>query len=73
MAIIATLLQPGVLESLRQLTRGPAKKRIPVNHVEKLIACGFAKILAGTPIITTRGHAKLAFEITRSSWFATPV
>ncbi|MBI3042608.1 MAG: hypothetical protein HYY78_07250 [Betaproteobacteria bacterium] len=73
MAVIATALQPGELESLRQLTRGAAKKRIPVDHVEKLVGFGFARIRAGTPIITTRGHAKLAFEITRSSWFATPV
>lgn len=73
MAVIATALQPGELASLRQLTHGPMKKRIPVEHADRLVGCGFATMRAGALIITTRGHAKLAYEITRSSWFATPV
>lgn len=73
MAIIAAVLLPGELESLRQLTHALVKKRIPTEHAEKLVGCGFAAIRAGVLIITSRGHAKLAYEITRSSWFATPV
>lgn len=73
MAIIAAVLLPGELASLRQLTRAMVKKRIPVEHAEKLVSCGFAAIRAGALTITSRGHAKLAYEITRSSWFATPV
>jgi hypothetical protein len=73
MAAIPTELLPAELESLRRLTCGAAKKRIPAEHGAKLVRCGFAKDQAGTLIITTRGHAKLAFEINRSSWFATPV
>ncbi len=73
MAVIATSLQPGELASLRQLTNGPMRKRIPAEHAERLVGCGFATMQAGAVIITTRGHAKLAYEITRSSWFATPV
>ncbi len=72
MAAIQTKLLPAELESLRRLTCRTAK-RIPAEHGEKLVRCGFAKNQAGTLIITTRGHAKLAFEITRASWFATPV
>jgi len=73
MVTVRTDLLPGELESLRRLTFGAAKRRIPAEHGAKLVRCGFAKDQAGTLIITTRGHAKLAFEITRSSWFATPV
>lgn len=73
MAVVRTALLPEELDSLRQLTRGTAKKRIPLEHGEKLVRCGFASVQAGTLIITTRGHAKLAYEITRASWFATPV
>jgi len=68
-----TTLLPAELDSLRQLALGTAKKRIPVAHGERLVLCGFAKVQSGTVIITTRGHAKLAYEITRASWFATPV
>jgi hypothetical protein len=73
MAAIRTELLPVELESLRQLTRGTVKKPIPVQHGEKLVRCGFASMRAGKLMITTRGHAKLAFEITRASWFAMPV
>jgi hypothetical protein len=73
MAAVRSELLPAELESLRRLTFGTAKKRIPAEHGAKLVRCGFAKDEAGTLIITTRGHAKLAFEITGSSWFATPV
>ncbi len=73
MAIIAAVLLPGELESLRQLTHALVKKRIPIEHAERLVACGFAASRAGALTITSRGHAKLAYEITRSSWFATPV
>jgi len=66
-------LLPEELESLRLLIRGMTKKRIPAEHGEKLIRCGFARDQTGTLIITTRGQAKLAFEITRSSWFSTPL
>lgn len=72
MAIIAAVLLPGELDSLRQLTGAAVKNRIPAEHAEKLVSCGFAAIRAGAPVITSRGHAKLAYEITRSSWFATP-
>jgi hypothetical protein len=73
MAVITAALLPGELESLRRLTHALVKKRIPAEHAEKLVGCGFAAIRAGALIITSRGHAKLAYEITRSSWFATPV
>lgn len=70
MATTRTELLPMELDSLRQLTRGTVKKPIPVAHGAKLVACGFAEIRAGKLCITIRGHAKLAFELTRSSWFA---
>lgn len=73
MAAVRTELLPVELESLRQLTRGTVKKPIPAQHGEKLVRCGFASMRAGKPIITIRGHAKLAFEITRASWFSMPV
>lgn len=73
MAAIQTELLPAELESLRRLTCETAKKRIPAEHGEKLVRCGFAKNQADALIITTRGHAKLTFEITRASWFATPI
>lgn len=73
MAAIRTELLPVELESLRQLTRATVKKRIPAEHGEKLVRFGFAGMRAGKLVITTRGHAKLAFEITRSSWFSVPV
>lgn len=73
MAAVRTELLPAELESLRRLTLGTAKRRIPAEHGAKLVRCGFAKDQAGVLIITIRGHAKLAFEISRSSWFATPV
>lgn len=71
-AIRADLL-PTELESLMQLSRGSVHKRIPEGHGDKLVRCGFAAFKGGVLIITTRGYAKLAFEVTRSSWFATPV
>ncbi|HEX9684447.1 MAG TPA: hypothetical protein VGA25_01175 [Burkholderiales bacterium] len=70
MAANRTELLPMELQSLRQLTRVTVKKPIPDAHGAKLVRCGFAEMRAGKLIITTRGHAKLAFEITRSSWFA---
>ena len=73
MAAIPIELLPAELESLRRLSYGAAKKRISAEHSEKLVRCGYAKDQAGILIITTRGHAKLAFEITRASWFSTPV
>lgn len=73
MVSVVVVLQPGELESLRRLAAGPAKRRIPSEHVEKLVGCGYAAVRAGAPTVTIRGHAKLAFEVTRSSWFATPV
>ncbi|MDH3287102.1 MAG: hypothetical protein OEP48_05170 [Betaproteobacteria bacterium] len=73
MAAIQTELLPAEPDSLRRLTCGTVKKRIPAEHSEKLVRCGFAKNQAGTLIITIRGHAKLAFELTGASWFATPI
>lgn len=70
MAATRTELLPVELESLRRLTRTTVKKPIPVEHGVKLVRCGFAEMRAGKLMITTRGHAKLAFEVTRSSWFA---
>ena len=67
------LLLPAELDSLRRLASEPGKKRIPLAHGERLVVCGFAKASAGTLVITIRGHAKLAYEITRASWFAKPV
>jgi hypothetical protein len=61
------------LESLRQLTLGALQKRIPARHGEALVRGGFARMRAGTLIVTTLGHAKLALEITRASWLAAPV
>jgi hypothetical protein len=73
MGATRTELLPPELESLRQLSRGSVHKRIPEVHGEKLIRCGFAAIRGDVLVITTRGYAKLTFEVTRSSWFATPV
>jgi len=73
MGAICTELLPPELSSLLELSRGPVRKRIPVEHQETLVRCGFAAIKDDALVITTRGHAKLAFEITRTSWFATPV
>ena len=73
MSVMRTVLLLDELESLRQLTRGVMQKRIPVLHGEKLVRCGFAKLRAGALTITTGGHAKLAFEITRASWFAASI
>lgn len=73
MAAIRTELLPVELASLRQLTRRTVKRPIPVQHGEKLVRCGFAGMRAGKLVITTRGHAKLAFEITGASWFSMPV
>jgi hypothetical protein len=73
MSAIATVLQPEELESLRLLTRTPTRKRVPAEHAERLVVCGFATKRGSALTITTRGHAKLAYEITRSSWFAVPV
>ena len=73
MGAIRTELLPVELESLRQLTRATMRKRIPAEHGEKLVRFRFAGMRAGKLVITTRGHAKLAFEITRSSWFSMPV
>ena len=61
------------LESLRQLTLGETRKRIPGRHGEALVRGGFARMKAGALTITTLGHAKLALEITRTSWLAAPV
>jgi len=68
----ATLLAEE-LESLRQLIPGRRGKRIPAGHGDLLLRRGFAQREAGAMVITTMGHAKLAFEVTRASWFATPV
>ena len=73
MAAIPTELLPKELDSLRQLSGGPQKKHISVEHAEKLVHCGYATVQTGALVITIRGHAKLAYEITRASWFAMPV
>jgi hypothetical protein len=67
----ATLLAEE-LESLRQLRPG-TKKYLPVKRGEMLIRRGFARNDAGALVITTMGYAKLAFEITRASWFSATV
>jgi hypothetical protein len=72
-AAIRTELQPKELDSLRQLSGGAMKKHISVEHAEKLVHCGYAMVQAGAVVITIRGHAKLAYEITRASWFSMPV
>lgn len=69
MTVIRATLLAGEMESLRQLTRGTMKRRISVEHGEKLVRCGFAKFRTGLLTITTMGRAKLAIEITRASWF----
>lgn len=68
MTAIRAMLLAEELDSLRKLSRGPTKKRIPAGHGETLVRCGFAKDRAGTLAITAMGHAKLVLEITRLSW-----
>ena len=67
-AIRATL-PADELESLRQLIPGLLKKHVSAGRGDLLIRRGFAKHEAGALVITTMGYAKLAFEITRASWF----
>ena len=71
-AFRATLLAVE-LESLRQLSLGALRNRIPATHGETLVRGGFARLNAGALIVTTLGHAKLALEITRANWMAAPV
>lgn len=73
MPVIRAALLAEELESLRQLACETLRKHVPILHGEKLVRCGFAKIRAGALMITTMGHAKLAFEITRASWSGAPV
>jgi hypothetical protein len=68
-----TELRSDELATLRRLTFESSKKPIPPAHGEKLVLCGYARVQGTTLVITIRGHAKLAYEITRASWFAKPV
>jgi hypothetical protein len=68
MTAIQAVLLAEELDSLHKLSRGPTRKRIPAEHGETLVRCGFAKIRDGTLAITVTGHAKLVLEITRFSW-----
>jgi hypothetical protein len=68
MNAVRTALLPAELESLRQLALGAMMQRIPVEHGDRLVHCGFARLQTGALIVTVAGHAQLAFEITRASW-----
>lgn len=69
MTVLLSALLSEELESLRQLA---GEAILPVLHGNRLVHCGYARIRAGVPIITTLGRAKLAFEITRASWLTAP-
>jgi hypothetical protein len=70
---IRAMLLAKELKSLRQLAPGTTKKPLPVEDGKTLVRRGFARHEAGALVITIMGHAQLAFEITRASWFAAPV
>jgi hypothetical protein len=61
------------LESLQRLALGAIAAPVSVEHVEKLVGCGFAAIRAGALVVTTLGRGKLAVELTRATWIVAPV
>lgn len=51
------------LASLREIGRGPARRKIPFIHAEKLISLGLAELHCGYQELTRQG--KRAIEIMR--------
>ena len=66
------ILPAEVMESLRRLALGVMAMPVCVEHVEKLVGCGFAAIRGGVVVVTTLGRGKLAIELTRAIWVVAP-
>jgi hypothetical protein len=49
--------------SLREIARGPGRRKIPFPHAEKLIRLGLAELLGGYQELTRQG--KRAIEMMR--------
>jgi hypothetical protein len=72
-SILLPILPTEELESLRRLALGVmVAPIISVEHVEKLVGCGFAAVRAGALVVTTLGRGKLAVELTRATWIVAP-
>ena len=72
MSTLLPILPTEVMESLRRLALGVMAAPVSVEHVEKLVGCGFAAIRGGAVVVTTFGRAKLAVELTRAAWIVAP-
>ncbi len=66
------ILPTEVMESLRRLALGVKAAPVSVEHVDKLVGCGFAAIRGGVVVVTTLGRGKLAVELTRATWIVAP-
>jgi hypothetical protein len=71
-SILLPILPAEVMESLRRLALGVMAAPVAVEHVEKLVGCGFAAIRGGVVVVTTLGRGKLAVELTRATWIVAP-
>ena len=47
-------------DSLNELGRGPARRRIPHTHAERLIRLGLAELVLGYQELTVRGKRAVA-------------
>ena len=52
-------LSQAELGSLKEIGRGPARRRIPHDHAEKIISLGFAELVMGYQELTVLGKRAL--------------